>query len=233
MYAVKSEGEKITLISQSISSAKVDLWQERRLELKLTFEPSNLEPLFSGACWAGTVVWPAALLLAEELRKRRAELVVGKTVVELGAGVGVPGMAARHLGARSVLLTEQPPLPDLLKSNSEVNFPAPEAVLKVESLDWADESLEKGRTKFDLILVSDCVYKELYGDSWNLLAKVIKKLSHASTITLNSMERRKDDGIPEFLEFCKEIGIKWRKLYEMKGPEDEDLELYEMRTNFI
>ena len=68
----------------------------RPLLLSLTFSASRLEPIFSGGAWAGTVFWAAARYLCDYILDpaRREDLVQGKTVLELGAGVGVPSFAA-------------------------------------------------------------------------------------------------------------------------------------------
>ena len=47
----------------------------------------------------GLLLWESAIALAQELEDR-PELVAGARVLELGAGVGLPGLVARRLGAR-------------------------------------------------------------------------------------------------------------------------------------
>jgi predicted nicotinamide N-methyase len=47
----------------------------------------------------GLLLWESAVALAYEL-EHRPELVSGRRVLELGAGVGLPGLVARRLGAR-------------------------------------------------------------------------------------------------------------------------------------
>lgn len=47
-----------------------------------------MEPLFSGAAWAGTIVWDAAIELANLLLSNRFNVQNCK-VVELGAGMYV------------------------------------------------------------------------------------------------------------------------------------------------
>ena len=46
----------------------------------------------------GLFVWPSAILLAEFLSQHRS-LFHGKRIMELGAGVGLPGIVAAKLGA--------------------------------------------------------------------------------------------------------------------------------------
>ena len=53
----------------------------------------------------GARVWRSSYLLARYLEVA-PELVAGKSVVELGAGCGLVGMAAAELGAATVLLTD-------------------------------------------------------------------------------------------------------------------------------
>ena len=40
------------------------------------------------------------------------EPIDGKTLIELGAGVGVPGMAAHILGAKTVITEQETTVPD-------------------------------------------------------------------------------------------------------------------------
>lgn len=47
----------------------------------------ELAPIFSGGCWAGTVVWQAALDLCNYMSEHLREELVGATVVELGCGM--------------------------------------------------------------------------------------------------------------------------------------------------
>jgi predicted nicotinamide N-methyase len=53
----------------------------------------------------GVALWPAAIALAHEVGSR-AEALRGRRVLELGAGVGLPGLVAASLGAR-VLQTDR------------------------------------------------------------------------------------------------------------------------------
>ncbi|GBG23949.1 Protein N-lysine methyltransferase METTL21A [Hondaea fermentalgiana] len=224
----------IRVEEQSLTHSKVALWQDgKMLELELTFPEESIQPIFSGACWAGTVVWPAALLLCEHL-KTMADTVKDQRVLELGSGLGVPGMVCQLLGAKEVILTEQDPLPELLRRNVDANFANDAPRPLVDTLDWEEpeESSTNAQEPFDLILISDCVYQELYGDSWRALADCIKALSRPkrATLTLNALERRKADGVDEFLAYCREIGVCHKRIQTLMGPENEQLELYEMWT---
>ena len=52
-----------------------------------------------------SVLWPSAIAASEELAKQ-PELTKGLRVVELGSGLGLPGLVAGLCGAESVLLTD-------------------------------------------------------------------------------------------------------------------------------
>ena len=53
--------------------------------------------------------WPSALAMAEQLLQRR-ELVAGRSVCELGCGLGLAGLAAAVAGAAEVVLLDREPL---------------------------------------------------------------------------------------------------------------------------
>ena len=121
-----------------------------------------------------------------------------------------------------VALTEQPQLVPLLEKNIDRNFPAGAAEAGTRpdalALSWGTAEAEaflaaRGGQPFDTILVCDCVFEPLYGDSWKLLCKTLAALcpapeavpaattgpGAASTDVLIACERRDEDGIPEFL----------------------------------
>ena len=160
----------------------------------------------------GGKLWKAALLLAEQLEddseKRgggggvedgTAIDVKDKTVLELGAGVGLVGFAAAKLGAKEVVLSDfEAPLLEALRGSLERNG-CSEETTKVRWLDWradgatasSDEvgaSSQKTKTSllkppehflelgdkdtYDVILGSDCLYESHHAA---LLPKVINK----------------------------------------------------------
>ena len=159
----------------------------------------------------GGKLWKAALLLAEQLEDDSEKRggggedgttidVKDKTVLELGAGVGLVGFAAAKLGAKEVVLSDfEAPLLEALRDSVEKNG-CSEETTKVRWLDWradgatssSDEvvgaSSKKTKTSllkppehfleledkdtYDVILGSDCLYDSHHAA---LLPKVIKK----------------------------------------------------------
>jgi predicted nicotinamide N-methyase len=85
------------------------------IELRLDDETSRVFPVWEDVHEGGPGgrLWDAAVLLAQHLAERVGQdSLRGKTVVELGAGVGLPGIVAAVQGAhvtltvRAVLLTK-------------------------------------------------------------------------------------------------------------------------------
>jgi hypothetical protein len=59
----------------------------RKLVLSLVLTEDEFEPLFSGASWAGTTVWDAAVEMCRFLKTKVS--LQGKPVLELGCGRSV------------------------------------------------------------------------------------------------------------------------------------------------
>lgn len=68
-----------------------------------TLAAAATDPDYDPELWS--VLWPSAIAVSEELA-RQPELVQGARVVELGSGLGLPGIIAGLCGADSVLLTD-------------------------------------------------------------------------------------------------------------------------------
>lgn len=118
--------------------------------------------------WAD--LWPSAIALAEHLVENKI-ITPGTRILELGCGLGLPGIVAGKLGG-NLIFTDymQAPL-DFAKKNWELNNSS-EAEFRL--LDWRkpDVSLTA-----DIILASDLAYESR---SFEYLASTLKNLCMAN-----------------------------------------------------
>ena len=117
----------------------------------------------------------------------------------------------------------------MLRENVGKNFEGRTdcVVPEIAHLDWLRPGTLPTK-EFDIILVSDCIYEQLYGESWKALAQVLKELATPSTLVLNAVERRKDDGISKFNTLMESLGFVCTLLSKHTSDEREELELYEL-----
>jgi methyltransferase-like protein 23 len=101
----------------------------------------------------GVVLWPAAIALAHEIGARR-DALGGRSLLELGAGTGLPGIVAASLGA-SVVQTDKHALTlSVCRDNGRLNG--------VESIDYrqADWAQWDDNARYDWIIGADVLYAE-------------------------------------------------------------------------
>eukprot|EP00419_Tripos_fusus_P057439 CAMPEP_0172926944 /NCGR_PEP_ID=MMETSP1075-20121228/216573_1 /TAXON_ID=2916 /ORGANISM="Ceratium fusus, Strain PA161109" /LENGTH=238 /DNA_ID=CAMNT_0013788109 /DNA_START=78 /DNA_END=792 /DNA_ORIENTATION=- len=119
-------------------------------------------------------MWDVAVMLARLLMdetKYPNKFFGDRKFIELGAGLGLPGMIAALRGAKTLLTDIESVLP-LLRQNVERNFANSENP-GVAKLDWTtlDQDLTAiseasagnptvPAAPFDVVLVTDCVYQE-------------------------------------------------------------------------
>jgi len=205
------------------------------LLISTLLKPDDLAPLFDGAGWAGTRVWNAAIAAIQYLVDN--SLVSSSTnLLELGCGLGVPGMMLHSLFDCNVCLTDQESILSQLENNVENNFSDSQQKIVARPLSWSKESiqalLQQHAHDFDVVLNCDCVYEPLYGESWKLLVVCIDELlrHNPKALVVTSVERRAADGIDQFLEALQEsshvstINKAWEDA-------DYNIEIYVARGN--
>ncbi|KAK6947480.1 Lysine methyltransferase [Dillenia turbinata] len=130
----------------------------------------------TGRPLTGSWVWDSALILSEFMERQQAQLGFDfrdKTVLELGAGAGLPGLTAAQLGASRVLLTDIQPLLGGLKRNAEGN--KLEDVVEVRELVWGSVSSSDSWGEFDVVLMSDVFFDPtVMGDLGKTLRSLCK-----------------------------------------------------------
>lgn len=107
-----------------------------------------------------TFCWPAALALSNFLLEHKA-LIRGKRVLEIGAGLGLPGICCAHaLQPAAVLLTDgSAPAVSRLSDNVASN-PCPSIVVKTAQVQWSEEAgkLLVQSFKPDVVIAADVAY---------------------------------------------------------------------------
>lgn len=145
----------------------------------------------TGRALTGSWLWDSALVLSEWIATQ-GRLIFDfkdKTVLELGAGAGLPGLTAALLGACRVVLTDIEPLLPGLINNVEANGLGDR--VEVRQLVWgSDESPGQGGEsdhEFDLVLMSDVFFDP---EEMAALAKTLKKMCRKGTVVWAASEVR-------------------------------------------
>jgi methyltransferase-like protein 23 len=99
----------------------------------------------------GLMLWESGVALATWLTEREDQLG-GVTVLELGAGVGLPGIIAAGLGALVVQTDHDEQALDLARTNAELNGVSGIEVRLGDWFAWSD------LTRYNLILGADIAY---------------------------------------------------------------------------
>lgn len=101
-------------------------------------------------------LWPSAIALSHFLTAY-PKLIEGKSVLELGAGLGLTSLIAHQLTPSRLLLTDyEKDALDMIKENFRLNgLPQPD----IRLLDWRSPRLTG---TFDRIMASDILYEERF-----------------------------------------------------------------------
>ncbi len=100
----------------------------------------------------GLLLWDSALALAEQLMGQ-AEQVRGKRVLELGAGVGLPGLVAHSLGAKVWQTDHEATALDLAALNAQQNGVAGIEYFVADWRAWTHTEC------YDILLGADILYE--------------------------------------------------------------------------
>ena len=193
----------------------------------------SLEPLEDGRDATARLVWDGAAPMATFLCEH-PELVRDKTVVELGAGPGLPGIVAARLGAKRVVLTDLPSELELPRLNAACN--AVGDVCSAKPCTWGDENaIEKIGKKFDVVLCSDVLYGHR-AEIASALANTAHALccSNNGRVFLSYFPREKLEHDQPFFRRCDALfeDPKQRSVGGCAG-DDEDLWFFEYQPKKI
>ncbi|KAL1869414.1 Protein-lysine N-methyltransferase rrg1 [Diaporthe australafricana] len=199
------------------------------------------------------VTWSSAFLLSKELHKLqidRSQLrdsTSGFSILELGAGTGLTGIAAAAVWGGNALLTDLPTIVPGVQVNADLNKDAIRAYgasVACGTLDWnspdtiylhstSDKSKSTAiqvndETAFPIIITADTMYTE---DHPRLVSqtilKCLRRTKHARAVVMYAMRIAYIDHIREFWELMEEGGLvaeqEGRAEIDLKDWDDEKL----------
>jgi predicted nicotinamide N-methyase len=127
-------------------------------------------------------LWPSGQRLAELVAGALAAELAGRRVIELGCGLGAPGLAAARAGADVLLTDAEPEALALAEANARANRLA----IATRRLRWGDVPVEL-RGRHDVVLGADVTYDPR--ERAPLLATIARLLAPAGVAWLADPER--------------------------------------------
>ncbi|KAH7350856.1 putative methyltransferase-domain-containing protein [Rhexocercosporidium sp. MPI-PUGE-AT-0058] len=180
------------------------------------------EDLRSGC---GGQLWPAGMVLAQQMLRYHRDSLKGARILELGAGGGLVGLGVA-MGCKldhTLYISDQENMVELMRKNIELN--GLQSRVKELVLNWGDSLPEDViRQKPNLILAADCVYFE---PAFPLLLATLEdllELCKESVIYFCFKKRRRAD-----MQFMKNA----RKKFVVEEIEDEDRETFSREGLFL
>lgn len=163
-----------------------------------------------GRVWAGSLVlarWLGALCLTGESSFNGEKLSLGSgPILELGAGLGLPGITLAKLGRRVVLSDQEPVLLDKLQENVDRN--GVQDKCRILSLHWADAAEKKTQKllkaqKFSAVIGAEVIYSERQVD---LLIPLLGHALPLGGLALICSAKNYREGINSFVPKCRAVG---------------------------
>ncbi|KAL1965166.1 hypothetical protein VTN77DRAFT_6079 [Rasamsonia byssochlamydoides] len=136
----------------------------------------------------GGQLWPAGLLLAKYMLREHHSDLLGKTIVELGAGGGLVGLAvARGCSVNMpIYITDQESMLPLMEDNIKINGLSSNVRAKV--LNWGTPPPADIPTHPGVVLAADCVYFE---PAFPLLISTLRQLLGPESVCYFCFKRRR------------------------------------------
>lgn len=190
----------------------------------------------------GHMLWNAGKIAASYLEENATDLVHGKTVLELGAGAGLPSLVCALKGARKVVATDYPDqelIRNLEENVSSAHVPD-QSCVTTQGFLWGNEpkhlieELPEPDKAFDLLILADLIFN--HSEHRKLISTIqstLRKGSNAQALVFFTPHRpwllHKDLA---FFDLAKEEGLIVEKIVEekvMKAMFDKDYGDEELR----
>jgi nicotinamide N-methyltransferase len=134
----------------------------------------------------GHLLWNAGRTLATHLESNASSLIHGKTILELGAGAGLPSLVSAIHGAKHVVVTDYPDadLVENLQWNVDHCVLLPQTRnIEAKGYLWGAETdkivsgLPNGEDKFDILILADLLFN--HSEHRKLVATVQQTLKRS------------------------------------------------------
>ncbi|MEL6256383.1 MAG: methyltransferase domain-containing protein [Bacteroidota bacterium] len=145
-------------------------------------------------------LWPSAIAMGRYLSEH-PDLVEGRTVLEIGCGLGLSGMLAHTLGGKVILSDYLPAALELADFNWRKNFAEEPQLLQ---LDWREVKEDQAA---DVILAADVAYEERAFDPLIKAFKILMQPNSKLILTEPNRQIAK-----KFLIMLEESGLYVEKL---------------------
>ncbi|KAF7587513.1 hypothetical protein BBP40_007158 [Aspergillus hancockii] len=152
----------------------------------------------------GGQLWPAGMVLAGYLLRQHRSDFRNKTMVELGAGGGLVGLAVArgcNIGSSSVHVTDQEPMLPLMETNIKLNNLS--HLVAATVLNWGEPLPAHIPAHPNIILAADCVYFE---PAFPLLISTLKDLLGPESICYFCFKRRRRADL-RFMKLARKLFV--------------------------
>ncbi|KAL5332766.1 putative methyltransferase-domain-containing protein [Aspergillus crustosus] len=150
----------------------------------------------------GGQLWPAGMVLAKYMLREHHSSLINKTIVELGAGGGLVGLAVASgcvIGPSCLYITDQAPMLPLMETNIALNNLS--LTVSAAVLDWGTSVPNTIPHHPDVILAADCVYFE---PAFPLLISSLGHLLGPDSVCYFCFKRRRRADM-RFLKLAKKV----------------------------
>lgn len=126
-------------------------------------------------------------------------------VLELGTGCGTVGIAFAQLCKSDVILTDLIDAMDILHTNIQAAKLSPSSTTQGQVLDWGADLHASFSSKYDLILVSDCIYNP--DSSVHLVNTLLRLMLHSPDALILVGFKRRHSGDDIFFDHMNKYGF--------------------------
>ncbi|OAP60943.1 hypothetical protein AYL99_05945 [Fonsecaea erecta] len=181
----------------------------------------------------GGQLWPAGMVLAGYMLKyHRTDSLRGKSVVEIGAGGGLVGLAVA-IGCeldheQKIYITDQIPMLALMKKNIALNKLEEKVVAEV--YDWGTSPppaiLSPGAHHPDIVLAADCVYFE---PAFPLLLQTLSDLIGPETTCYFCFKKRRKADMRFIRDMNRNFHVEYVEYNGKEADQKEGIFLYAVK----